>query len=572
MTAGPRRRARAPMGTTPQSPTVRQHVHGVLRRARRRRARRSSATARAGDSVCDRELRLRTSTGTETRARPARQTLSAPAGPRRRARAPRTTGPRSQAAPGRASYAPAENQGCDLDGSRPARARMRTPSVLTRLRATTNHYLSGGECVACPDDSTSTEAASTACRCPDNEYAEWSNGGGGSWSCESCPDGTVKSGGSVIPQASEASDSCNADCASRTSTALTARASPARTTRTVPAGPRRRARAPRTTGPRSPAAPGRASYAPAVEPRTATSTVPGSGSSEDDDDVCVDATSCDANHYLSGGECVSCPTFDDKESTSASASSTTCTCPAGYYADKTTSCKACPVGSSRTGSTIFGDSEKEDDSVCVANCASGKYWDGDSCEACPANSVGAGGAATTCTCAANYWAKKSGSTWTCELCSGQRTKDATSTVPGSGKSEDDDAVCVDATSCTANHYLSGGECVACADGSTSTDATSTTCECGAAQYFADGSCNACPSTSTCASPPCSAVTECECPADHYVEWKSNNWVCTECKSGQTKTATAIPADKSSEETASACSAATTCATTTITWPRMMIRA
>ena len=69
-------------------------------------------------------------------------------------------------------------------------------------------------CVACPDDSTSTEAASTACRCPDNEYAEWSNGGGGSWSCESCPDGTVKSGGSVIPQASEASDSCNANCAS----------------------------------------------------------------------------------------------------------------------------------------------------------------------------------------------------------------------------------------------------------------------------------------------------------------------------------------------------------------------
>ena len=279
-----------------------------------------------------------------------------------------------------------------------------------------------------------------------------------------------------------------------------------------------------------------------------------------------------ANHYLSGGECVSCPTFDDKESTSASASSTTCTCPAGYYADKTTSCKACPVGSSRTGSTIFGDSEKEDDSVCVANCASGKYWDGDSCEACPDNSVGAGGAATTCTCDANYWAKKSGSTWSCELCSGQRTKDATSTVPGSGSSEDEDTVCVDATSCTANHYLSGGECVACADGSTSTDATSTTCECGAAQYFADGSCNACPSTSTCASPPCSAVTECKCPADHYVEWKSNNWVCTECKSGQTKTATAIPADKSSEETASACSAATTCADDDITWPRMMIRA
>ena len=73
--------------------------------------------------------------------------------------------------------------------------------------------------------------------------------------------------------------------------------------------------------------------------------------------------------------------------------------------------------------------------------------DGSSCQSCPANSKGDGGTATTCTCAANYWAKKSGSTWSCELCSGQRTKDATSTVPGSGSSEDDDAVCVDATSC-----------------------------------------------------------------------------------------------------------------------------
>ena len=77
-------------------------------------------------------------------------------------------------------------------------------------------------------------------------------------------------------------------------------------------------------------------------------------------------------------------------------------------------CTACPTGSSKTGSTIFGDSGEEH-SVCVANCAENKYWDGDSCEACPANSVGAGGTATTCTCAANYWAQKSGSTWSCEL-------------------------------------------------------------------------------------------------------------------------------------------------------------
>ena len=33
-------------------------------------------------------------------------------------------------------------------------------------------------------------------------------------------------------------------------------------------------------------------------------------------------------------------------------------------------CTACPTGSSKTGSTIFGDSKEEEDSVCVANCAS----------------------------------------------------------------------------------------------------------------------------------------------------------------------------------------------------------
>ena len=58
----------------------------------------------------------------------------------------------------------------------------------------------------------------------------------------------------------------------------------------------------------------------------------------------------------------------------------------------------------------------------------GEYLDVATCQSCPANSVGAGGTATTCTCAANYWAKKSGSTWTCELCSGQRTKAAGSTI------------------------------------------------------------------------------------------------------------------------------------------------
>ena len=85
----------------------------------------------------------------------------------------------------------------------------------------------------------------------------------------------------------------------------------------------------------------------------------------------------------------------------------------------------------------------------------GEYLDVAMCQSCPANSVGAGGTATTCTCAANYWAKKSGNTWTCELCSGGRTKAATSTVPGSGDGEIQNDVC-DAN-CAANQYWDG-EC------------------------------------------------------------------------------------------------------------------
>ena len=150
---------------------------------------------------------------------------------------------------------------------------------------------------------------------------------------------------------------------------------------------------------------------------------------------------------MDGSSCVDCPANSKGDGGTA----TTCTCADGYYATKSggnvNTCTACPTGSSKTGSTIFGDSAEETTSVCVANCAENKYWDGDSCEDCPANSVGAGGTATTCTCAANYWAKKSGSTWSCELCSGQKNQGRDLDGSRSGSSEDEDTVCVDATSC-----------------------------------------------------------------------------------------------------------------------------
>ena len=91
--------------------------------------------------------------------------------------------------------------------------------------------------------------------------------------------------------------------------------------------------------------------------------------------------------YLDGGSCQSCPA----NSKGAGGSATTCTCADGYYATKYTTtvdtCTACPAGSSKTGSTIFGDSAAETTSVCVANCASNQYWDGQACATCPAGAV-----------------------------------------------------------------------------------------------------------------------------------------------------------------------------------------
>jgi hypothetical protein len=297
---------------------------------------------------------------------------------------------------------------------------------------------------------------------------------------------------------------------------------------------------------------------------------------------CAAGTDYDSarGQYLDGSACEDCPA----NSKGAGGTATTCTCADGYYATKSggnvNTCTACPTGSSKTGSTIFGDSAEETTSVCVANCAENKYWDGDSCEDCPANSVGDGGTATTCTCAANYWAQKSGSTWSCELCSGGRTKAAGSTVLSGDKSEVEDTVCVDATSCDANHYLSGGECVACPDDSTSTEAASTACrcpdneyaewsnggggswscescpdgtvksggslipqaseasdtcngDCPANKYFADGSCQSCPDNSNSAG---GTATTCTCAANYWAKKSGSTWTCELCSGGRTKAA------------------------------------
>ena len=115
--------------------------------------------------------------------------------------------------------------------------------------------------------------------------------------------------------------------------------------------------------------------------------------------------------------CETCPVG----STSTDATSTTCTCGANMYAKKD-ECSGCSAGTFRTGAgaVVPGADETKGDvclaqscsenqylkdgtctdcaagstsaggdvTTCVANCDANKYWDGDSCKACPANSVG----------------------------------------------------------------------------------------------------------------------------------------------------------------------------------------
>ena len=75
------------------------------------------------------------------------------------------------------------------------------------------------------------------------------------------------------------------------------------------------------------------------------------------------------------------------------------------------------------------------------NCTTAQYFDGSACQACPTYSSSTGGTSTSCTCAANTFASKSGNTWTCANCTDGATKAAGSVVPGTGGGEKEKDVC-----------------------------------------------------------------------------------------------------------------------------------
>ena len=194
--------------------------------------------------------------------------------------------------------------------------------------------------------------------------------------------------------------------------------------------------------------------------------------------------------------------------------------------------------------------------------------------------------------------KKSGDTWTCEPCKTGQKKAATKIPSTEGEDVSD---CTAATSCEANQYLvvdadSGNYCEACPAGSTS-DGSSTTCTCEANKYAKNNECvdcdentfrtgsvvpgksenkNVCEAAAAVctagtqyvsdneaawparASRPARAQTRefCTCSDNHYAK-KWQHVDVRACKTGQTKAATKIPSTEG--EDASACTAATSCA-------------
>ena len=143
--------------------------------------------------------------------------------------------------------------------------------------------------------------------------------------------------------------------------------------------------------------------------------------------------------------------------------SCTCTCKAGYGGSGCETAGACSASSNSTkdgsdgilycinGGTVSGSAGSckctckagYEGSSCqtAKSCTTEQYFDGSACQACPIFSSSTGGTSTSCTCAANTFASKSGNTWSCANCTVGATKAAGSVVPGTGGGEKEKDVC-----------------------------------------------------------------------------------------------------------------------------------
>lgn len=296
--------------------------------------------------------------------------------------------------------------------------------------------------------------------------------------------------------------------------------------------------------------------------------------------------SCTTRQYFDSKACQTCPDGSESEGGTAEY----CTCGVNMYADKpgnSWKCVACTGGGTKAADSKVpgsGAAEKESD-VCSAasSCDANYYLSDGKCEKCPANSLGSGGSATSCTCLDDYYAAYSsskGGTYTCNKCDGKsgslipRSDDASDTcddaetgkscsaksmVPKNGLTVDncpatvEHGVSCDVT-CARGYSVRSPAVSTCDDGKV----TLATCEaatCAETEYVLYGVCTACPagSANDAGDDASGDNTYCECPVATYRVVVDGVWSCVACGGVLTRTAgDVVPYDENQPDANTQC--------------------
>jgi hypothetical protein len=197
-------------------------------------------------------------------------------------------------------------------------------------------------------------------------------------------------------------------------------------------------------------------------------------------------TTCPANQYLSGSQCVACPTNTSKATTGTSRSECIpTTCPANQYLSGS-QCVACPTNTSKA---TTGTSRSE----CIAlSCPVNQYVSNHQCVNCPSGQVSAGGSASSCISCNNGQYVYNNQCVTCPDGKGVVNNVCTPCPAGEAGTR---GICIQCYPGTYTDTTGQTSCKACAGGTYSSSRGATSCTaCPAGKYSVVGntSCSYCP--------------------------------------------------------------------------------
>ena len=172
-------------------------------------------------------------------------------------------------------------------------------------------------------------------------------------------------------------------------------------------------------------------------------------------------TPCEVGYYgINGMQCEKCPTGSTTASTGSSSQSQCNICLDGYT-----------LKNGQCIQTICSDGYYLDNGICRPHCFSGHYWDGTTCQLCPAGSSNYSEGKTQCTkCRKGSYQPNKGQTW-CLYC------------PLGSTTADEGATAIsDCNVCSAGYVYDGTQCTACPIGTYHDQSTNTCKPCAAGTY------------------------------------------------------------------------------------------